>query len=95
MAAYLGRTVREIERGMSARELGEWSIYIKHNPPVAEVLDWQLSVFMSLFHSANRSNTQATIPPDQWSLLEQLRPKTAAELAAAESDRIKKMFGVG
>jgi len=94
VAAYLGRTVREIERGMSARELAEWAVYIERNPPVAEVIDWQLSAFMSLFHSAHRASNSAAIPADQWSLFEQLRPKTPAQRAAQESERIKRMFGV-
>ena len=94
VAAYLGRSVREVERAMPARELEEWAAYIARHPPTAEVVDFQLAELLALFHAAHRGSGTPATTAAEWSLYQRLRARTAQDIAAEESARLKRMFGV-
>lgn len=79
---------------MGYREFEEWQAYIARHPPASEIIDGHCANMLSMLHAMFKAAGTAATTPAQWSILEQRRPKTAEELAAEESLRVKRMFGV-
>ena len=76
-----------MERRLTWREFQEWQIYFDSRPPDGELFDWQLATIMAVLSGMFGRRAPGI---EQWSLIERLRPKTAAEASA----EVKRMFGI-
>lgn len=88
LAIRLGRTVGELERSMTTRELTDWMAYYQLEPWCDDRRDMQIAVVAATIANANRGKNQRSYRPEDFLVVRpadrQDRPRGAGMIAAAK-----------